>query len=106
MERILYQDDLVKIEIGRSAEDHEIFIKDGEEYISYILPRGFLEEYSKEKPERVLSAINNFNSTLVNHLFEQKISSENLTRILAQAQIKNIEKERDYFIDKYNKEKS
>jgi len=102
-QRILYKDNLLKI-VCRDSEEHEGLINEGDGYwVSYILQRGLLKEFSIDSPGNVQRKLYNATPFLLDSLNRKDISSEKITRIFAQARINELEEEVSYFIDNYNR---
>jgi len=92
--------------------DVRTFPKDPEAHVVYIRERGFLFQHDvlKEVVERsggrnLANFFDNYNPGIICTLKENNMSPVELTLVLARARVKELEQERDYFIDEARKAK-
>lgn len=109
MSKILYQsqDEYPEIKVTdfRSPEEHELFIDEEGEFVSFILPRGYVKEYSRKTSDEIWKNLFSTNQNLAAYLIDRDISWERFARVLSHTRINELEDEVSYFIEEYNRSK-
>lgn len=84
-----------------SIQEHELWLKDGEEWFRYLIPRDGLRELKNDFKKGVMSLIdklNTFNKSITHRIYVAKIGIEDVGKAIECAYLNELDGPEDYLL--------